>query len=40
MLCHWRYVLDNLFGKVEAVSCLGADAYPETRRRERQDLQR
>ena len=24
MLCHWRYVLDNLFGDVEAVSCLGA----------------
>jgi predicted dehydrogenase len=24
MLCHWRYVLDNLFGRVEAVSCLGA----------------
>ncbi len=24
MLCHWRYVLDNLFGKVIAVSCLGA----------------
>jgi predicted dehydrogenase len=24
MLCHWRYVLDNLFGGVEAVSCLGA----------------
>ena len=24
MLCHWRYVLDNLFGKVESVSCLGA----------------
>jgi predicted dehydrogenase len=24
MLCHWRYVLDNIFGKVEAVSCLGA----------------
>ncbi len=24
MLCHWRYVLDNCFGKVEAVSCLGA----------------
>ena len=24
MLCHWRYVLDNLFGNVEAVSCLGA----------------
>jgi predicted dehydrogenase len=24
MLCHWRYVLDNLFGPVRAVSCLGA----------------
>jgi predicted dehydrogenase len=24
MLCHWRYVLDNLFGNVAAVSCLGA----------------
>jgi predicted dehydrogenase len=24
MLCHWRYVLDNLFGEVESVSCLGA----------------
>jgi predicted dehydrogenase len=24
MLCHWRYVLDNTFGKVKAVSCLGA----------------
>jgi predicted dehydrogenase len=24
MLCHWRYVLDNLFGEVQAVSCLGA----------------
>lgn len=24
MLCHWRYVLDNLFGKVRTVSCLGA----------------
>jgi predicted dehydrogenase len=23
MLPHWRYVLDNLFGEVEAVSCLG-----------------
>jgi len=23
MLCHWRYVLDNLFGKVRAVSCVG-----------------
>ncbi|MCG8318045.1 MAG: Gfo/Idh/MocA family oxidoreductase [Cytophagales bacterium] len=24
MLCHWRYVLDHVFGKVKAVSCLGA----------------
>ena len=24
MLCHFRYVLDNLFGDVQAVSCRGA----------------
>jgi predicted dehydrogenase len=24
MLCHWRYLLDNLFGPVRSVSCLGA----------------
>ncbi|WP_375586387.1 Gfo/Idh/MocA family protein [Cyclobacterium xiamenense] len=24
MLCHWRYVLDNIFGEVKAVSCTGA----------------
>ena len=29
MLCHWRYVLDNLFGKVQAVSCLGAIHVPQ-----------
>ena len=29
MLCHWRYVLDNLFGKVQAVSCLGATHIPQ-----------
>jgi predicted dehydrogenase len=29
MLCHWRYVLDNLFGGVKAVSCLGATHIPE-----------
>jgi predicted dehydrogenase len=28
MLCHWRYVLDNLFGSVQAVSCLGATHIP------------
>jgi predicted dehydrogenase len=29
MLCHWRYVLDNLFGSVKAVSCMGATHIPE-----------
>ena len=29
MLCHWRYVLDNLFGAVQSVSCLGATHIPE-----------
>ncbi|KPV47339.1 oxidoreductase, partial [Kouleothrix aurantiaca] len=28
MFCHWRYVLDNLFGPVRAVSCLGATHIP------------
>src|ERR1700688_1835439 len=28
MLCHWRYVLDSLFGAVKAVSCLGATHIP------------
>lgn len=28
MLCHWRYVIDNLFGPVSAVSCLGATHLP------------
>jgi predicted dehydrogenase len=31
MLCHWRYVLDNLFGRVKAVSCLGATHIPRRR---------
>lgn len=31
MLCHWRYVLDNLFGSVKAVSCMGATHIPERR---------
>ena len=31
MLCHWRYVLDNVFGAVKAVSCLGATHIPERR---------
>jgi len=29
MLCHWRYVLDNIFGKVKAVSCIAATHVPE-----------
>ncbi len=28
MLCHWRYVVDNLFGDVTAVSCLGVNHIP------------
>ena len=28
MLCHWRYVLENIFGAVQAVSCLGATHIP------------
>jgi predicted dehydrogenase len=31
MLCHWRYVIDNLFGNVRSVSCLGATHIPERR---------
>jgi predicted dehydrogenase len=29
MLCHWRYLLDNVFGKVKAVSCIGATHIPQ-----------
>jgi len=29
MFCHWRYVLDNLFGPVKSVSALGAIHIPE-----------
>ncbi len=29
MLCHWRYVLDNLFGEVQGITCLGATHIPE-----------
>jgi predicted dehydrogenase len=29
MLPHWRYVLDNLFGEVKALSCLGATHIPQ-----------
>ena len=29
MLCHWRYVLDNIFGSVKGVFCMGATRIPE-----------
>jgi len=29
MFAHWRYVLDQLFGEVQAVSCLAATHIPE-----------
>ncbi len=28
MVCHWRYVLDNTFAPVKAVSCMGAKHIP------------
>ena len=28
MLCHWRYVVDNIFGPIKSVSCLGATHIP------------
>ncbi|MDC3416029.1 Gfo/Idh/MocA family protein [Aquibacillus salsiterrae] len=29
MFAHWRYVIDNLFGPIRTVSCLGATHIPE-----------
>ena len=29
MVCHWRYVLDHLFGEVQSVSCIGATHIPQ-----------
>jgi predicted dehydrogenase len=29
MLCHWRYVIDNLFGNVTALQCFGARHIPQ-----------
>ncbi len=29
MLCHWRYVIDNLFGNITALSCFGAIHIPQ-----------
>lgn len=29
MFCHWRYVIDHLFGPIKALTCLGATHIPE-----------
>lgn len=29
MLCHWQYVIQNLFGDIKSVSCLGATHIPQ-----------
>ena len=29
MICHWRYVIDNLFGEIKSLSCVGATHIPE-----------
>ncbi|HUX51195.1 MAG TPA: Gfo/Idh/MocA family oxidoreductase [Spirochaetia bacterium] len=29
MFCHWRYVIDNLFGPIESLSAIGATHIPE-----------
>jgi len=29
MLCHWRYLVDNTFGAIKSLSCLGATHIPE-----------
>ena len=31
MLCHWRYVIDNLFGNVGSISCICETHLPERR---------
>ncbi len=31
MLCHWRYVVDNIFGSIKSLSCLGATHIPQRR---------
>jgi len=29
MLCHWQYVIQNLFGEIKSLTCLGATHIPE-----------
>ena len=39
MVCHWRYVLDNLFGEVESVELPRHHRYSRALRREGQEVQ-
>ena len=39
MVCHWRYVLDNLFGEVESVMLHRHHRYPRALGREGQEIQ-
>ena len=39
MLCHWRYVIDNLFGEVKSRLLPRRHPHPRAHRRERQALQ-
>lgn len=29
MVCHWRYVINNLFGNIKSLTCIGATHIPE-----------
>ena len=31
MICHWQYVIQNLFGDIKSLTCLGATHIPERR---------
>ncbi len=31
MLCHWQYVIQNLFGEIKSLSCLGVTHIPDRR---------
>ena len=38
MLCHWQYVIENLFGDIKCLTCLGATHIPHALGRGRQAL--
>ena len=29
MMCHWQYIIENLFGKIEKLSCIGVTHIPQ-----------